>query len=197
MLNYIIYILLGYLVGSIPFSYLAPKHMAGIDIREHGSGNAGATNVFRVTNKNVAAVAFLGDLFKGAVLVLILKYAVGINEAVVAGGFAIIGHCYPIFLGFRGGKGVATTIGIIFMLSPIAGVITGGYMIACIAITRIVSLASITGVIVYVITMFILGVPQSMQIFSILAALFVIYRHKANISRLLKGEEKRLNFKKK
>lgn len=197
MVNYIIFALMGYLVGSIPFSYIAPKQMAGIDIREHGSGNAGATNVFRVTNKNVAAVAFLGDLLKGAILVVILKYTVGLDEAVVAGGFAVIGHCYPIFLGFRGGKGVATTGGIILALSPSIGLILVVYMVFFIALVRIVSLGSVTVAILYVALVFLFNQPTSLMIFSVLASIFVIYRHKTNIGRILKGEEKKISFRKK
>ena len=197
MLNYFIYAVIGYLVGSIPFSYLAAKKLAGIDIREHGRGNAGATNVFRVTNKSTAAVAFLGDLLKGAVIALILKYTVNLDAAVIAGVFSVVGHCYPIFLGIRGGKGVATTGGIVIAFNPLIGLILAIYMFTVIGITRIVSLASISGSTLYIIIILCTNQPLSLKVFGLIAGLFVIYKHKANIKRLIKGEEKKLTFKKK
>ncbi len=195
MYSYLIFILLGYFIGSLPFSYLTGKYLGNIDIREYGSGNTGATNVLRTLGKKAGLLAFIGDFLKGLIIALIAK-GYGINIAVLASGFAVVGHCYPIWLKFKGGKGVATAGGTIFGLYPIVGVILLVVIIAIIYIFRIVSLASITVAILFPILSLILRLPNSFLIYSIIIGLFVVYKHKSNIKRLLSGQEKKINFSK-
>ncbi|MCT4565819.1 MAG: glycerol-3-phosphate 1-O-acyltransferase PlsY [Maledivibacter sp.] len=184
-----------YLIGSIPFSFLTAKYLGGIDIRNYGSGNTGATNVFRTLGKKSGAIAFGGDFLKGFIVALLVKIFINIDVAVICSVFVVIGHCYPIFLGFKGGKGVATTGGTIFALYPLIGFILLISVILIIIASRIVSLASISGAILFPIISLLFKTHNYFLIYSIALSLFVIYRHKANISRLLAGKESKISFK--
>lgn len=195
MSKFLLPAILSYLVGSIPFSFLTAKYFGGIDIRNYGSGNTGATNVFRTLGKKSGAVAFSGDFLKGFISVILIKVFIGMDVAVICAVFAVIGHCYPIFLGFKGGKGVATTAGTIFALYPLIGFILFTTGILIIIISRIVSLASILAALMFPIISLLFNTHEYFIIYSIALSLLVIYRHKSNISRLIAGRESKISFK--
>lgn len=188
---------IGYLLGSIPFSYLISKSMGHIDIREHGSGNSGTTNVIRVLGKKAGFTAFAGDFSKGVAASLFGLYFTGtIVGGYAAGLAAVIGHCYPFWIGFRGGKGVATSAGVIMGLSWQMGLILLVFQIGVIATTKFMSLASILSAALFpVLTVITYGLDIPFYL-SIAFAALVIYRHRANVGRLLRGEESKFKLKK-
>ena len=191
----------GYLLGSIPFAYLAGKLTRGIDLRQHGSGNLGATNVYRTLGWKVAAVVFLLDLLKGALPVLLVKrYAVGSHLglwAIAAGVAAIAGHAKPIFLLWRGGgKGVATAAGVFLALAPLPTVIAIATWLVVVLISGYVSLASLAAAAVLPVAVALLvGTSSAIFPVSVAIALFVFWTHRANIGRLRRGEEHRFGRK--
>lgn len=195
MLKYILPIILSYLIGSIPFSFLTAKYLGKIDIRNYGSGNTGATNVLRKLGTKAGVIALLGDFLKGFTVAIVVKNVIGIEAAVVSSVFIVIGHCYPIFLGFRGGKGVATTGGTIFALYPLIGIILITSIFIIITITRTVSLASILGATCFPIISLLFSTHKYFLIYSVLLGCFVIYKHKSNIARLISGKESKISFK--
>ncbi|WP_432409001.1 glycerol-3-phosphate 1-O-acyltransferase PlsY [Wukongibacter sp. M2B1] len=195
MSEYLIPAIISYLIGSIPFSLLTAKYLGGIDIRNYGSGNTGATNVFRTLGKKAGAVAFLGDFLKGFIVAIIVRNLIGIDVAVICSFFAILGHCYPVFLGFKGGKGVATGAGTVFALYPIVGLILVFIFILIVSFSRIVSLASISAAVLFPILSYFMNTHKYFLVFSIFIGLFVVYRHKANIRRLISGNESKISFK--
>lgn len=195
MSKFLLPAILSYLVGSIPFSFLTAKYFGGIDIRNYGSGNTGATNVFRTLGKKSGALAFVGDFLKGFIVTLLVKIFIGMDVAVVCAALAVIGHCYPIFLRFKGGKGVATTAGTIFALYPLIGFILFTTGILIIVLSRIVSLASISASLMFPIISLLFSTHEYFIIYSIALSLLVIYRHKSNISRLITGSESKISFK--
>lgn len=195
MSKYLIPAIISYLIGSIPFSFLTAKYLGGIDIRNYGSGNTGATNVFRTLGKKAGAFAFLGDFLKGFIIAIIVKKFIGIDVAVISSALVILGHCYPVFLGFKGGKGVATAGGTVFALYPLIGIILLSTVILIVKLTRIVSLASISAAILFPVLSLLLKTHKYFLFFSILIGLFVIYRHKSNIVRLISGKESKISFK--
>lgn len=198
-------LLAAYLIGAIPFGYVLGKAVRGIDIRQHGSGNIGATNVGRVLGWKWFPIVLLLDLAKGAVPVALLKYGMvkldpemlGATEAAaLAGILAILGHLFPIYLGFRGGKGVATAGGVLLVLLPIPALVALGVFVVCVLVSRYVSLSSIVAALALVAARFVEAgsaafVPGEwpLTVVAIVAALLVIVRHRANISRLLAGTE--------
>ena len=192
MSNYILPIIIGYLVGSIPFSYLTAKYLGKIDIRKFGSGNSGATNVLRTLGKKAGTVAFIGDFLKGFLFVTIVRLTLGIDIAVVSAAFTVIGHCYSVFLKFRGGKGVATSGGTIFALYPLVGLILLTCLFLIIKISRMVSLGSISAAFLLPIISLLLNTDKYFLVYSLIIGLFVIYKHKSNISRLVHGKESKL-----
>ncbi|QXM05598.1 glycerol-3-phosphate 1-O-acyltransferase PlsY [Crassaminicella indica] len=196
MSKYIMLIIISYLVGSIPFSYITAKFIGNIDIRKHGSGNSGATNVLRTLGPKAGGTAFILDFLKGFILAIIGKKLLGIQGGVIASAFVVIGHCYPFSLGFKGGKGVATAGGTIFALYPLIGFILMIIHFLITGLTRIVSLASITVAASFPIVSFILKKPISFTLYALCLGSFVIYKHKGNIKRLLSGNESKINFKK-
>lgn len=186
---YAILILLGYFIGTIPCSYLVGRAMGNIDVREHGSGNAGATNVLRTVGKKAALFALIGDVLKGVIPAIIGRLVLGMDGAVLASIFAVIGHCYPVTLGFKGGKGVATAGGMIIGTNPIVALCILIYMFTLIRITKFVSLASITAAAIYPIVFWFLYDSPIVRFGSIFLGLLIIYKHRANIGRLVKGVE--------
>ncbi|SKC65143.1 glycerol-3-phosphate 1-O-acyltransferase PlsY [Maledivibacter halophilus] len=184
-----------YLIGSIPFSFLTAKFFGGIDIRNYGSGNSGATNVFRTLGKKAGAVAFLGDFLKGFITILIIKIYIGIDISVICSACVVIGHCYPAFLRFKGGKGVATAGGTIFALYPLVGFILLFSLIVIVKISKMVSLGSISAAILFPVISLLLKTHKYFLFYSIVIGLFVIYKHRTNISRLLSGKESKISFK--
>jgi len=207
-------ILISYLVGSIPTAYIFAKALKGIDIRNFGSGNVGATNAFRVLGKGPGITILCLDILKGFVVVtfvsdFLISKNIGISDQAIRllmGVSSIVGHNWTIFLNFNGGKGIATTFGVLIGLSfkiaglnLILGLIILTWFIVFL-IVRIVSVASvITGISLPVYMLLLRGTlkqPNSLIILSILLCIFVILRHKSNLKRALQGKEPRLKFKK-
>ena len=200
MILYVIILIIAYLIGRINFSIILSKKMAGFDLREKGSGNAGTTNMLRTVGKKAALITLVCDILKGIVPVLLAvltgnianHFEAGVQTEYlvqIAGIFAIIGHTFPIYFGFKGGKGVATSLGLLLALLVMA-------------VTRMVSLGSISTAILFpVLTIFRIGseyfiVPGKYIAFSIILALIVIFNHRTNIKRILTGAENKLSFKK-
>ncbi len=195
-------IILGYLLGSIPFGFLLTKYVTGTDIRQTGSGNIGATNVLRSGRKGLAAATLLLDAFKGWLAVIIamvvLNYPMSFAPhditmplAICAAALAaLLGHIFPIWLKGKGGKGVATYLGVILGLSPLIFCIAAFIWISVFAITRISSLSALLAVAIVPVAWAVTSPHQLTATFSVLAGLLIIYRHKENIKRLLRKDEK-------
>ncbi len=185
--------LLGYAFGSIPFGLILAKLAGQGDIRKIGSGNIGATNVLRTGNKGLAAAVLLLDLAKGLVPVLIAKSVFPTDEGWTA-LFAVIGHCFPVWLGFKGGKGVATNAGVSFGLAWPLGVAYALVWIGMLAITRISSLAGMSAVVAAAVAAFVLDIPTYARVLAIIAVL-VLWLHRENIRRLMAGTEPKVGSK--
>jgi len=187
---------LSYLLGSIPFGLLFTK-MAGLgDIRDVGSGNIGATNVLRTGRKDLALATLVMDAGKGAIAVLLTRYMVDPALAPLAGAAAFIGHCFPIYLKFKGGKGVATFFGTVFAINPLLGLACGVAWLLAAAIFRFSSLSAlIASLLAPAISYYIVG-PDS-WIFIAFMTLVIYIRHKENIARLMRGEEPKIGKKNK
>jgi glycerol-3-phosphate acyltransferase PlsY len=194
-------VVVGYLLGSIPFAYLAGRLTRGIDLREHGSGNLGATNVYRTLGAKVAVVVFLCDVLKGALPVLVvLRFTAGPHLylwAIAAGVAAIAGHAKPLFLLWRGGgKGVATATGVFLALAPVPTLVAVATWLAVVAVTGYVSLGSLLAAVALPIAIAaLLSVHATIFPVSIAIAAFVFWSHRANIGRLRRGEEHRFGRK--
>ena len=188
---------LGYLFGSFPSGYLAGKIAKGIDIRSLGSGSTGATNVLRHIGKRAAITVFLLDVFKGVISILLAKYFL-LNDSwqVAIGLSTLIGHIWPVWLNWRGGKAVATGLGIFLGLSWQVGLATLAVFILMITLFRIVSLASVSAALALPFIMFISFKTSSISlpflVISLLAMTLVIWRHRENILRLMKGKEPKI-----
>ena len=188
--------LLGYLLGSIPFGLVLTR-LAGLgDIRKIGSGNIGATNVLRTGNKPLAAATLILDSGKGAIATLLALAFFGPEAAVVAGGASMLGHTFPVWLGFNGGKGVATALGVLLAVSWPVGVIACATWLAMAFLFKISSLSALTALGLSPIAGWYFGGPLVAGLCLFIAAL-VYVRHAANIRRLLKGEEPKISFGKK
>lgn len=186
---YILLILMGYAIGNIPCSYIVGKLMGKIDVRQHGSGNAGATNVLRTVGKKAALIALTGDIAKGILPALIGNIILGSTGAYLAAVFAVIGHCYPVVLGFKGGKGVATSGGMVFGTNPLLALGFLLYVFIVVRLTKYVSLASITASFFYPFTLYLIYGFGVELIAGIFLACLVIFKHRANIKRLINKEE--------
>ncbi|MBK7132341.1 MAG: glycerol-3-phosphate 1-O-acyltransferase PlsY [Bacteroidales bacterium] len=194
--------LLAYLIGSLPSAVWIGKWFHNIDVREHGSGNAGATNVIRVLGWKTGIPVLLIDVAKGALATLLpvfFKLAepespLLINYQIIAGVTAIIGHIFPVFAGFRGGKGVATIFGVLLALHPLLTVSCMGVFLTVLLITGIVSVSSMTAGLAFPAFLFLLFDSPSIifKVFSVVVAIALIITHRKNIERLMKGEEKKL-----
>ena len=207
MAVYIIVGVIAYLIGSISFGVIFTKKMAGFDVREKGSKGAGATNVLRSAGKKVAALTLICDILKGIVAVLIAVLLGNIIKDIdasllvqISGIAVVIGHTFPIFFGFKGGKGVATSLGILLLINWQIGLICLVFALVIMALTRMVSVGSVLAAILFpVLTLFISQnyiVSGNYFVFSIIMALIVAFNHRTNISRLLTGTENKLSFKK-
>jgi glycerol-3-phosphate acyltransferase PlsY len=206
---YILFSLVAYLFGSIPTAVWVGKAWYGIDVREHGSKNAGATNTFRVLGKKPGKVVLLIDVLKGALATLIpvitshfylhLEVDALIKMQILAAIFAVAGHVFPIFAQFRGGKGVATSLGVIIGLQPIAALICLVIFLVVFIGSKFVSLGAICASIAFPLVVRFVLKEESMWLFgfSILLSGLVIFAHRKNIGRLLKGEESKMNLFKK
>ncbi len=182
--------LLAYLLGSVPFGLVLARVAGYGDIRKIGSGNIGATNVLRTGNKALAAVTLLLDGGKGTMAVLI-GARFGPDMAVIAAVAAVVGHLFPLWLRFKGGKGVATTLGAVLALAPAVGALACAVWLAAVALTRLSSLGAILGMAAMPFLAFWLADRQIAEVVTVLG-LLVIVRHRANIRRLLRGEEPRI-----
>lgn len=207
MATYIIIAVIAYLIGSINFSIILSKRMAGFDIREKGSGNAGTTNMLRAVGKKAAVITLICDILKGVVSILIAVFKNPDNALLVqlAGIFVIIGHTFPVFFKFKGGKGIATALGVLLMINWQIGLICLIFALVLMALTKMVSVGSIAAAILFPILVAFIDQNYIVQtsnsdwsylVFSIIVALLVIFNHRANVQRILNGTENRLSFKK-
>ena len=187
---------IGYLLGAIPSGYLAGRLLKGIDLRDCGSGSTGATNVLRNVGKGPALVVFLIDVSKGALAVLLAK-SVGLNDwlQVLAGLSALAGHIWPVWLNWKGGKAVATGLGMFLGLAWPVGLACFGLFMAVISIFRIVSLSSVVAAIGLPLLMLLSGGSSAYVVVSLMASLMVLWRHRSNIERLLAGTEPKIGEK--
>jgi glycerol-3-phosphate acyltransferase PlsY len=192
-MEYVLVIVASYLIGSIPNGLIIGRSIYNIDLRQFGSKNIGATNAYRILGPWPAFWVFLTDALKGVAGVLIGHYLGGTAIAEVAGGIgAIAGHNWSVFLKFKGGRGVATGLGVIAMIAPVVTAIVFTVWAVIVFLTRYVSLASIAAAALVPVSMWLLEAEREFFYFGILAALFVIIRHRPNIQRLLKGEEPKI-----
>ena len=185
-----------YLLGSVPFGLVFTK-MAGLgDIREIGSGNIGATNVLRTGRKDLALATLLMDAGKGAIAVLVTRYFVSPELAAIAGTAAFVGHCFPLYLKFKGGKGFATFMGTLFAVAPYLGLAAGNAWLLTALLFRMSSLAAlVAAVLAPVFSYYIVGANSWLAIAFMTVVIYI--RHKDNIRRILKGEEPRIGKKEK
>ena len=183
--------LLGYLIGSIPFGLLLTKAAGMGDVRQIGSGNIGATNVLRTGNKGLAAGTLVLDLLKGFAPVAVAGHLWGEVAMAFAAGAAVLGHCFPVWLGFKGGKGVATNAGVAFGLAWPLGLAYAFVWLSILAIFRISSLAGMAAVVAAAAAAPLFGYPQFFPVLGAIA-LLIIYLHRENIARLARGEEPRV-----
>ena len=202
--QFLILLLLAYLIGAIPTSVWVGKLFYRIDVRDHGSGNAGATNFMRVLGVRVGIPVLLFDIFKGwAAINTILLFSVFqkgtdqfVNTQILLGIVAVLGHIFPVYVGFRGGKGVATIFGVLLALHPLATLCAGGIFLISLITTRYVSLSSMLAGLSFPI--WIIFVFNSeflfLRIFSIVVSVLLIVTHHKNIRKLLRGEEKKAGF---
>jgi glycerol-3-phosphate acyltransferase PlsY len=184
----------GYLLGSIPFGLIATRLGGAGDLRQIGSGNIGATNVLRTGRRDLAAITLVGDGGKAAVAVLLMQWLSGSAEAAaLAGGAAFLGHCFPVWLKFRGGKGVATFFGAMIAIAWPAGLAAGATWIVMALLFRISSLAALTAAVLAPVFVFLFNqTPEAKLWMSVFMAVLIFVRHHENIRRLLKGEEPRI-----
>ncbi|MBN7760085.1 glycerol-3-phosphate 1-O-acyltransferase PlsY [Nitratireductor aquibiodomus] len=183
----------GYLLGSIPFGLIITRLAGKGDVRKIGSGNIGATNVLRTGSKKLAALTLLGDALKGTVAVL-LAALYGPDQAVAAGLGAFLGHLFPVWLGFRGGKGVATYLGVLVAIAWPGALIFAVVWLSVAFLTRYSSLSALVAAVAVPIGLYLLGYVQAAELF-VLMSLIVFIKHRANIARLLSGTETRIGGK--
>ena len=212
MAAYIIVAIIAYLIGSVNFSVLISKKMAGFDVREKGSGNAGTTNMLRSVGKKAAAITLVCDILKGVVSIVIAIIVGNVAKNLdrelllqIAGIAVVLGHTFPIFFGFKGGKGVATSLGVLLMSNWQIGLICLVFAVVLMALTRMVSLGSCAAAVLFpVLTLFInqhytvLTDGKSGRVYfvySVILAIIVLYNHRSNIKRILSGTENKLSFK--
>ena len=194
-----------YILGSIPTSYIMGKLINGIDIRDFGSGNVGATNALRILGTKVGIFTLIIDIGKGFLAVNIARFIIPepTDLLIISTGlFAILGHIFTVFLNFKGGKGVATSAGVFIALVPIPVAIALIVFIITVWISKFVSLGSILGALTLFISELVINIRNlfselEILVFTFIIALFIIIRHKANIQRLLNGNENKISFKKK
>jgi glycerol-3-phosphate acyltransferase PlsY len=195
LLKTIVYIITSYLVGSISFAYVICSKFYSIDIRQYGSGNPGSTNVLRVLGKKPALIVFTADLLKGFIMVSLGKIIGGESLALLSAIEVVIGHDWSVFLNFKGGKGIATSFGVIIGISPKVGLILFIIGISVIYISRYVSLGSITAAVSLPILLLVLKYPAKHIIAGLILGIIAVYRHRDNIERLLAGKENKLGQK--
>lgn len=209
MAIYIIMAIIAYLIGSVNFSIIISKKIAGFDVREKGSGNAGSTNVLRTVGKKAAALTLICDILKGVIAIVIAVIVGNIAKNTdrnllvqIAGILVIIGHTFPIFFEFRGGKGVATALGVILVTNWQIGLICLVFALVLIILSKMVSMGSVGAAILFpILTLFIsehyiVSEGSGYFIFSIIIACIVAFNHRTNIQRILSGTENKISFNK-
>jgi glycerol-3-phosphate acyltransferase PlsY len=185
---------IAYLIGSVPFGLILTRLAGAGDVRRIGSGNIGATNVLRTGRKGLALATLALDLLKGALPAWLASRYLGPDMAVVAGLGAVLGHCFPVWLKFRGGKGVATAAGVVLALTPPVAAIAIGVFALAVVTTRYVSLGSILGAIAAVPAAWLMGYVQAAELY-LLLALIIVLKHAGNLRRLARGRESRLSLR--
>ncbi len=196
MIKYLIIVSIGYLLGSISTGVVISKMVSGTDIRSHGSGNAGTTNMLRILGRKAALFTFVGDMLKGVIAVFIGKAVVGGELGGMLGVLgAVLGHFYPLYFGFKGGKGIATSFGSILFVYPIQALLAFAVFLVLVALTHYVSLGSVAAAFTLPALLW-LTVPQNIPVCLIATfiGVSVIWRHRANIKRLMNHTESKLNF---
>lgn len=201
------FIILSYLLGSFSSAVWFGRWFWNIDVREHGSKNAGATNTFRVLGYKAGIPVFVADILKSFIAVQLINFVPELEKGselyfqimLMFGSAAVIGHILPLYTGFRGGKGVASMLGFVVAVHPAAAGITFVVFLIVFLISRIVSISSLSAALTFPLIIYLLELGDSLilTIFSILAAILIVITHLKNIKRLLKGEEKRMSFSKK
>ena len=185
-----------YLLGSIPFGLIVTRLWGLGDVRKIGSGNIGATNVLRTGSKSAALATVLLDAGKGFLPVLLARALVGEDAAQLAALFSFLGHVFPVWLGFRGGKGVATIAGALLALAPLVGLIALATWIVTFLVARISSIAALVAGLVTPLAAFLLGLPETTAVLAVMAGM-MIWKHRDNIRRLLSGKEPRTTWSRK
>ena len=202
----IVFLILSYLIGSVPFSIIAGKLLKSIDVREYGSGNAGATNTFRVLGKTAGIPVLLLDVLKGYIAVNLVWYTsyvpsteIYINLQLTFGIAAVLGHVFPIYVGFRGGKGVATLLGFMLAVFPEAALISIVVFVLTLLFSKYVSLSSIFAGLIFPFGVYYLSeiLVPTMMIFAVFVPILLIATHQRNIERLVRGDENKVSLKKK
>ena len=202
----LIFLLFSYLIGSIPFSIIAGKLLKGIDIREFGSGNAGATNTFRILGKQAGIPVLLLDILKGYLAVNLVWYTsyvplteLYINLQLTFGIAAVLGHVFPLYVGFRGGKGVATLLGFMLAVFPESAIISITVFVLTLFVSKYVSLSSIIAGLFFPFGVYYLSdtLVPTMMIFAIFVPILLIATHQRNIERLVRGNENKVILRKK
>jgi glycerol-3-phosphate acyltransferase PlsY len=212
MTSIIIVAIISYLIGSIMFSVIFTKKIAGFDVRTRGSGNAGSTNVLRTAGKKVAIITLICDILKGVVAVLIgyivgklTKASVETSQMLIltAGVMVVLGHTFPIFFKFKGGKGVATSLGVLLMINWRIGLICLVFALLIMAVSRMVSLGSISAAILFPVLCIFINENYLIKanhfgyiLFGIILCLLVLFNHRSNLKRIINGKENKLSFKK-
>lgn len=212
MTSIIIVAIISYLIGSIMFSVIFTKKIAGFDVRTRGSGNAGSTNVLRTAGKKVAIITLICDILKGVIAVLIgyivgklTKASVETSQMLIltAGVMVVLGHTFPIFFKFKGGKGVATSLGVLLMINWKIGLICLVFALLIMAVSRMVSLGSISAAILFPVLCIFINENYLIKsnhfgyiLFGIILCLLVVFNHRSNLKRIINGKENKLSFKK-
>lgn len=206
MVAAVLFILTGYLLGALPFGYWTGKILKGIDVREHGSGSTGATNVYRCVGKGAGAFVFVADILKGTFAVFLAMYFEQRNGFAFLGNesplipmlvamAALIGHSYSVFLNFSGGKSAAVGLGTLFAMNPLGGLLTMITFFTMSWLTKIVSIGSLSAVFMCGVYFYLLHSPKEYVAYCIFGFLYVTYRHKANLKRLMNGTEPKIGQK--
>lgn len=199
-MNY--YLLLAYLIGAIPTSVWIGKHFYKLDVREHGSGNAGATNTFRVIGKKAGIIVLTFDILKAWVATVVLSQLAGttsIDYKLAFGLMAVFGHIFPVYIGFRGGKGIASLLGVIIGVHPLASLLCIIVFVLTLLISRYVSLSSIIAALCFpLLLVFHFKTDESaLIVFSVMVSVLVVFTHKKNIERLFNKEESKVKITRK
>ena len=194
MLTIALSIIIGYIFGSIPSGLVLVKMVCGIDIREYGSKNIGTTNVFRTVGGRMASIVLIADVIKGILAVLLVRYffETNLQLELLTAIASLLGHNYSIFLGFKGGRGVATGLGLILLFMPDVCIFSFTVWLVIVFVTRYVSLGSIVGAFITPIVAYYRGYPIELVLFALAACVFVIVRHYENMKRLIAGTESKI-----